>query len=395
MLNVTRLLVGNKRELDHLRYGGGPKHGGPAPHRRPVVVWNVTRRCNLRCIHCYAASTDKAHPRELSHEEGIAVVDDLADYGVPVLLFSGGEPLMRDRVYELMGHALKRGVHVALSTNGTMITEEVAKELIAVGVNRVGISLDGLNATNDHFRGVEGAFEDALTGIRACLAEGMTVSMRYTVTKHNVQHLDGIFRLAEKEGVPRLCIYHLAYAGRGRGLLPADLEAPERRAMVSDVFQHTVDLHERGGDMEVLTVDNHTDAPYLQLWAEEHLPERVPEIKSLLKSNGGSSTGKGIACIDEQGFVHPDQFWRSKKVGDVRERPFSEIWEDDSVPLLGQLRTRKELLNGRCPDCRFLSICNGNLRSRAEAATGDLWGDDPACYLSDEEIGASMAEAVL
>ena len=157
MLNVTRLLVGNKRELDHLRYGGGPKHGGPAPHRRPVVVWNVTRRCNLRCIHCYTASTDKAHPRELSYDEGIAVVDDLADYGVPVLLFSGGEPLMRDRVYELMSHALERGLHVALSTNGTMITEQVAKELTAAGVNRVGISLDGLEATNDHFRGVEGA----------------------------------------------------------------------------------------------------------------------------------------------------------------------------------------------------------------------------------------------
>lgn len=145
--------------------------------------------------------------------------------------------------------------------------------------------------------------------------------------------------------------------------------------------------------MEVLTVDNHTDAPFLLLWAQEHLPERVPEIERLLKSNGGSSIGKGIACIDEQGFVHPDQFWRTKKVGDVRERPFSEIWEDDSVPLLGQLRGRKALLNGRCPDCRFLSICNGNLRSRAEAATGDIWGDDPACYLTDDEIGPQVAEA--
>jgi MoaA/NifB/PqqE/SkfB family radical SAM enzyme len=166
------------------------------------------------------ASTDKAHPRELSYDEGIAVVDDLADYGVPVLLFSGGEPLMRDRVYELMGYALKRRVHVALSTNGTMITEDVAKELTEVGVNRVGISLDGIEATNDHFRGVEGTFEQALGGIKACLAEGMVVSVRFTVTKHDVGHLEDIFRLVEEMGAPRLWIYHLAYAGRGGACCP-------------------------------------------------------------------------------------------------------------------------------------------------------------------------------
>ena len=164
-----------------------------------------------------------------------------------------------------------------------------------------------------------------------------------------------------------------------------DLQHDERRDAVGRMFQHTMDMHSRGNEIEVLTVDNHTDGAYLLLWAQEHAPDRVPEMQRLLARNGGNSAGKGIGNIDERGNIHPDQFWRAQTLGNVRDRPFSEVWQDNEIPLLSQLRSRHEVLPQMCQDCRFLSVCNGNLRARAEAATGDPWGEDPACYLTDDE----------
>jgi radical SAM protein with 4Fe4S-binding SPASM domain len=390
VLNVTRLLCGIPTPGDAVRYGEptGHPHGIPSrggAHHRPVVVWNTTRRCNLLCSHCYTSSTDRPAHGELTDDEWKAVAEDLAAFGAPVVLFSGGEPLMRENIYELMRHTASLGVQPVLSSNGTLLTDEVVSRLADAGVSRVGVSLDGLEATNDRFRGKTGAFRDALEGIRRCQSAGFRVSVRFTLTRHNVGELDGIFALVEREGIPRLCIYQLAYAGRGRRLLPADLDHRQRREAVGKIFQHTVDINGRGKEMEVLTVDNHADGAYLVLWAQEHLPHRVEDINRLLARNGGNSSGKGIACIDERGFVHPDQFWRTQTLGNVRERPFSVIWQDEGIPLLGQLRSRHSLLPERCAMCRFLPLCNGNLRVRAEVATGDTWGEDPACYLTDEE----------
>ncbi|MCH8206705.1 MAG: radical SAM protein [Chloroflexi bacterium] len=390
MLNVTRLLCGLPTPGDALRYGEAPRHRRsiPAPsgvHRRPIVVWNVTRRCNLLCVHCYTASTDHKAPNELTHDEARSVVGDLAGFGVPVILFSGGEPLLREDLFELMRQAASSGVQPVLSSNGTLLTEDAVSSLKDAGVDRVGISLDGMESTNDRFRGKSGAFLEALDGIRRCQAAGFRVSLRFTMTRHNVDELDDIFTMVVQEGIPRLCVYHLAYAGRGRRLLPNDLGAEQRRQAVGRIFQRTREINENGQELEVLTVDNHADGAYLLLWAREHLPERLPEIQRLLTRNGGNSAGKGIGCIDERGYVHPDQFWRTRSVGNVRERPFSEIWQDESVPLLRQLRARHSLLPQVCRECRFLPQCNGNLRARADAATGDPWGEDPACYLTDEE----------
>ncbi|MDA1349230.1 MAG: SPASM domain-containing protein, partial [Chloroflexi bacterium] len=207
--------------------------------------------------------------------------------------------------------------------------------------------------------------------------------------QNNAGDLDEILDLVEREGIPRLCIYHLAYAGRGRQLLPMDLDDEQRRKVIGRVFEYTLDTHRRGKEVEVLTVDNHTDGAFLVMWAEKHAPDRVSEMLRLLARNGGNSAGKGIGCIDERGIVHPDQFWRWRSVGNVRDRPFSTIWTDDGVSLLRELRDRHSLLPEMCTTCRFLPHCNGNLRARADAATGDPWGEDPACYLTSEErLGA-------
>ena len=273
MLNVTRLLCGTSTPGDALRYGEkatSPHHiRAPSAHFRPIVVWNVTRRCNLRCLHCYTSSNEHPAKDELNHQEAQAVVEDLAAFKVPVILFSGGEPLIREDVFDLMAQTASLGVQPVVSTNGTLIDAAMTDRLKAAGVSRVGISIDGLEKTNDGFRQKEGAFRQAMDGIRASMEAGFRVSLRFTMTQYNVEELDQIFEMVEEMEIPRVCIYHVAYSGRGRRLLPMDLQHDERRDAVGRMFQHTMDMHSRGHEIEVLTVDNHTDGAYLLLWAQE------------------------------------------------------------------------------------------------------------------------------
>jgi radical SAM protein with 4Fe4S-binding SPASM domain len=393
LLSVTRLLCDVRTPGDDLRYGEKKaENPNPAPvHRRPIVVWNVTRSCNLHCAHCYASSHDEVYPGELTTEQAIKVIDDLADYGIPVLLFSGGEPIKRFDLPILVKHAADRGLRPTLSSNGTLMTPEIARTLADAGMVRAGISLDGLEQVNDKFRGSKGAFKDALEGIRNATDVGMRVSLRFTMTKQNVDDMPGLFDLAEEVGIPRVCIYHLAYAGRGEKLLSFDLDNDRRREAVEFIFKRTIQSHATGHNLEVLTVDNHADGPILAMWAREHAPDRADDIERLMLKNGGNSAGRGIASIDNLGNIHPDQFWWTRNLGNVLEQPFSEVWEDTDNGFLSQLRDRKALLPQRCRDCSWLNSCNGNLRVRGESATGDPFGMDPACYLTDAEIAETVA----
>lgn len=389
MLNVTRLLCDEPTPGDDLRYGEtSHKHGRrvASVHQRPIVIWNITRTCNLHCAHCYASSKDETYPGELSTDQAKEVLRDLASYNVPVVLFSGGEPTIRPDLAELIAYANElNGLNPLISTNGTLLTKEMVKRLGDVGLKRVGISMDGMEAVHDKFRGSRGSWRLSLNGIRNSIEAGMRVSLRVTVTKQNVDELPKLFDLAEAEGIPRVCVYHLAYAGRGEKLLRFDLDHGARRKMVDYVFQRTIDSYASGHKLEVLTVDNHADAAYMQLWVEQNMPEASERINTLLSRNGGNTAGKGMGCIDNLGNVHPDQFWWNQTLGNVKERKFSEIWEDGSIELLSQLRDRKPLLPDACRECRWLNICNGNLRVRAESASGDSFGMDPGCYLSDSE----------
>jgi len=382
MISITRLLCNNAGPGDHLRY---EKKEVP----RPVVVWNCTRQCNLKCIHCYASADGCRSPEEMDTAAGSAFIRDLADFGVPVILFSGGEPLMRKDLFQMAGEARERGIRIALSTNGTLIDEEAAHEISRLGFAEVGISLDGIGADNDRFRGKSGAFEGALRGIRNCVAQGIRVSLRLTVTRHNYQAIPDIFRLVENEGINRVCFYHLAYSGRGSALRNEDISHEQTREVVERICQHTLDLYERGLQKEILTVGNHADGIYLYLKLLRDNPERAREVLELLRSNGGNNSGLRIGAVDDRGNVHPDQFWWHYSLGNVRRRPFGEIWTDYSEPVLKGLKDRKALLKGRCARCRYLDLCNGNLRVRAEAVFDDVWAEDPACYLTDEEIGIS------
>jgi radical SAM protein with 4Fe4S-binding SPASM domain len=350
-------------------------------------VWNCTQRCNLKCVHCYARAQDKAYQGELTTEEGRAFIRDLADFGVPVILFSGGEPTIRRDIIELAGWARELGVRPVLSTNGTLITEELADELSRVGFAEVGVSIDGIGSANDQFRGQQGAFESALSGIRHLVARNQRVSLRLTITRHNFREIPAIFDLVERENINRICFYHLTYAGRASEMQAEDVSLEETRSVVDLICDRTVDLHRRGLEKEVLTVDNHADGVYLYQRVRKDDPARAEAVLELLRRNGGNNSGIRIAAVDNLGDVHADQFWWHHSFGNVRQRRFGDIWSDESDTLMRALRNRKPLLKGRCGRCQYLDACNGNLRVRAEAVHGDLWADDPSCYLTDGEIG--------
>ena len=398
MIGVTKLLCGTATASDALRYG---RHTSSLPahllqfaeDKKPIVVWNMTRECNLRCRHCYATAKTKPDEGELTTKEAENLIDDLAEFGAPVLLFSGGEPLIREDLFHLGKLAVDRGIRTVISTNGTLITKPMAKKIKEAGFSYVGVSLDGMEATNDEFRGKKGAFRDALAGIQNCTEAEVRVGLRFTINKHNHQDLDEIFDLLVEEKIPRCCFYHLVYAGRGSKMVEEDLSLADSRKAVDLIFRRTQELHARGFEQEVLTVDNHTDGVYLLQKVRWEQPGRAEEVEQLLRWNGGNSSGIGFGNVDHLGFVHADQFWRHHSFGNIRERKFSEIWMDTSDPLMAGLKNRKLLLKGRCGACHYLDMCNGNFRVRAEAVFGDVWAPDPACYLTDEEIGIAEAEA--
>ncbi len=391
MIGISKLYCGTVEPSDALRYERKsselPSHLLQfSKDKRPVVVWNITRRCNLKCVHCYAHAKNQSFDNELTTEEGKNLIDDLSRFKVPVLLLSGGEPTIRKDLPELAAYAVEKGMRAVISTNGTLITQQMARVLKDIGLSYVGISLDGMEKINDRFRGVKGAFRAALEGIKNCQDAGIKVGLRFTINKFNVAEIENIFNLLEDMDIPRACFYHLVYAGRGSKLVEEDLTHDETRKAVDLIMDRTKKLHDKGKPKEILTVDNHADGPYLYMRLLKENPKRAAEVFELLKMNEGNNSGRGIGCISWDGEVYADQFWRHYSFGNVRKRPFSEIWTDTSEPLMKKLKEKKKHVKGKCAKCRWLDICAGNFRVRAEAVTGDVFAPDPACYLTDEEI---------
>lgn len=401
MIGISKLYCGAVEPADVLRYRRMSKELPSgllqfSKDKKPVVVWNCTRTCNLKCEHCYALSDAKRYD-QLSTEEAKAMIDDLADFGAPVLLFSGGEPCVRPDLVELMQHAKDRGMRVVISTNGTLITPELARRFAEVGLSYVGVSFDGDPETHDRFRGVEGSFDAALQGLKNAQDAGIKVGLRFTINKHNWEEINDIFDLMQANGINRACFYHLVYAGRGSEMIEEDLTHEQTRKAVRLIMDRTKQWFDEGGTPEILTVDNHADAPFVYMELLKEDPERAEKVMQLLQWNQGNSSGNGIASINWDGDVYADQFWRHYSFGNVKDRPFSEIWSDvsrstEASELMYRLKDKRPWVKGRCHDCRWLDVCGGNFRVRAEAATGDLWASDPACYLTDEEIARTVDE---
>ena len=353
----------------------------------PVVIWNLIRRCNLTCKHCYSISADKDFAGELSTDEVYEVMDDLKAFRVPVLILSGGEPLLRPDIYDISERAKGMGFYVGLSTNGALIDDEHASRIHDVGYDYVGISLDGIGEVHDRFRGKEGCFDASLAAVRKLKKLGVKVGLRFTMTMDNATNLEPLLDLADDEGVDKIYLSHLVYAGRGNKNRGTDAEWMVTRKAMDLLIERCWQDVMAGREREYVTGNNDADGVYLLQWAREHRPEQADHLEELLVRWGGNASGVNIANIDNLGNVHPDTFWWHYNLGNVRERKFSEIWPDRSDPVMAGLKSRPRAVKGRCGECAYLDICGGNTRVRALQLTGDPWAEDPACYLTDAEIG--------
>jgi heme d1 biosynthesis radical SAM protein NirJ len=361
----------------------GPKRNPPGP----VVIWNLIRRCNLTCKHCYSISTDKDFPGELNTDEVYGVMDDLRAFGVPVLILSGGEPLLREDIYDIARRAKEKGFYVGLSSNGTLINESNIEKIAAIGFDYVGVSLDGIRATHDVFRRKEGAFDESLHGVRLCRDAGIKIGVRFTLTQDNAHDLPALLQLVDDEGIDKFYLSHLNYAGRGNTNRGHDAFLQTTRNAMDLLFDTCWKHIETGQHKEFVTGNNDADGVYLLHWVRRHFPQQEAQLRAKLAQWGGNSSGVNVANIDNLGNVHPDTFWWHHNLGNVRERAFSDIWRDTSDPLMAGLKAVPRTIKGRCAGCNYFDVCGGNTRVRALQLTGDPWQEDPACYLSDEEIG--------
>ena len=361
----------------------------------PVVIWNLIRRCNLKCKHCYSVSADVDFPGELSTQEIFSVMDDLKNFRVPALILSGGEPLLRPDVFDISRRAKAMGFYTALSSNGALIDADKADRVAEIGYDYVGISLDGIGATNDRFRGLAGAFDAALSGVRACVARDAKVGLRFTMTLDNWRELPRLIELARAEGAKKFYLSHLVYAGRGNKNRGDDANWRVTRDMMEFLIDAAWAALEQGEELEFVTGNNDADGVWLYFWVQRHFPEKADHMRGKLAQWGGNSSGVNVANIDNLGEVHPDTMWQNYPLGNVRARPFSEIWTDVSDPVMAGLKRRPRKISGRCGACAFFDICGGNTRVRALRLSGDAFAEDPACYLTDAEIGAPEAERLV
>jgi len=379
MISISKMVAGKATVSKRLTYGEDGK--GLLRLKsglKPIVVWNLTRACNLKCVHCYASAG--AGGRELSYEECVKILEDLANFGVPLILFSGGEPLMRKDIIEILSYAKRLGFKCVLSTNGTLIDRDLAEQLSDL-VDYVGVSIDGGKDVNDRFRGVKGAFERAIKGLLNARDAGIMTGIRFTVTRFNLGELENVLRIAIEYDIPRFCMYHLVPSGRAE--FGYDIGKEERRRVLDFLFEFSM-----RSDTEILTVDNPCDGVYVCLKLMEVDEDLAFKAYEFLRYRGGDESGRHLVNVDMEGIVHPNQFWWDYSCGDLRKERFEEIWFGDK--LLNMLREKERYLRGRCGRCAYKSVCGG-FRLRALRA-GDLWGDDPDCYLSEKEISVNVFE---
>lgn len=379
MINISKLYCGLAGQSDDLRYHKADSLG-------PVVVYNCTQQCNLHCLHCYSFSGTDCARSQLTTSQSKDLLSQLAEVQCPVVLFSGGEPLLREDLFELLAKAKRLSLRTVISTNGTLIDSETAEELEEAGVDYVGISIDGVEQFHDQFRQCKGCFKAALNGIKNCQQAGIRTGLRFTITKANAEQVSDVFDIATSANVRRICFYHLIRTGRAETLSEQVPEQEQTRYVVDTIIQKTAEFTEKGLVDEVLTVDNHADGPYLLSRMKRENNSHYKQAKKLLLANGGNKVGEKIACVGWDGNVYPDQFWRNYSLGNIKDKPFAQIWQDTTEPVLNKLRDKEHFADKRCLSCRWFKLCKGNFRFLVDDSDDKYWLNEPACYLTDEEI---------
>lgn len=385
-----------------------------------LIFWEVTKGCNLRCIHCRATATELSSPTDLPTGRALDIIKQIADFGNPILVLSGGEPLYRADIFDLARFATQRGLRVALATNGTLVTKPVAKKIVEAGVKRVSISLDGADAlTHDTFRGIPGAFEAAIYGMRNLQELGMSVQINTTIARHNAHQLPAVLELARSLGADALHTFLLVPVGCGVDIANEQMVPPEEYERMLNWFYD----RSKDGDIELkATCAPHYFRVVRQRRAEErkeaaaaaggdyraveHGPAIGPTEMAMPGSDAiifkpkgnhtghpaghpgghpgghpdgmnamtkGCLAGTGVCFISHEGEIFPCGYLPAL-AGDLRKQPFSEIWNDSKV--FAQLR--HDPLEGKCGCCEFRNVCMG-CRARAFAATGNMMSEEPFC----------------
>ncbi len=357
----------------------------------PVVIWNLIRRCNLRCKHCYSTSLDIDFKDELTTEQIKATIDDLKVAQVPVLILSGGEPLLRPDIYEITAYAKAKGFYVALSTNGTLIDESNIEQIKAADYQYVGISIDGLEEFHDEFRRQKGSFKTSMHAIKLCKEAGIKIGMRLCLTKENFDDIPAMLDLMEENQVDKFYLSHLNYSGRGKRSAENDAMFKMTKDAMELLYERAWSHISQGIETDFVTGNNDADGPFLLQWASKKFgethPEAIANLKQRLINWGGNASGVNVANIDNTGTIHPDTYWWNHPIGNVKHEKFSDVWKNTQDPLMLGFRESPRPVTGRCGQCEYLNICGGNTRTRAFAQSGDAWAEDPGCYLDDNEIG--------
>ena len=347
-----------------------------------IIIWNMTNRCNLLCHHCYSKAS--ANEKEtLALEDILNTIPKLKKAGVNFVIFSGGEPLLRKDIFEIAQAMKDNKIMTYLSTNGTYITEKNAQKIIDT-FNYIGISIDGIGEVHDYFRGQKGSYDKSINAIKIIQNMGGNAGIRFTITKETESSFYDIFKLSEELNVNKIYISHLVYSGRGKENLEIDISKEKRKEYVDFMIKKAFFYYENKKDIDIVTGNMEMDAIMLLKEFEEKHPDFVEPLKERLKSWGGNSAGKRLGNMDWNGFVKPDPFFPTV-IGNYLDRPFDEVWLDEENELLSKLREFPRKLKGKCEYCKYLDICNGGSRSRAYAISGDLWEEDPSCYLTLEE----------
>jgi len=421
-------------------FAGDPK--GAGQHKPRLIFWEVTKGCNLRCVHCRATATELASPTDLPTEKALDIINQIADFANPILVLSGGEPLYRPDIFQLAKHATNRGLRVALATNGTLVTKEIAKKVVDAGVQRVSISLDGADAeTHDSFRGIPGAFDAAIYGFRNLKELGMPVQINMTIARHNAEQLPRVLDMVRGLGADALHTFLLVPVGCGVDIADEQMVPPEEYERLLNWFYDQAQI----GDIELKA----TCAPhYFRVVRQRRAEERkaagqgataaVAEATANAPSHGigptemtmpgstgidlrptghpgaghfkpsglrhdgmphphhpggdpnamnamtkGCLAGTGVCFISHEGEVYPCGYLPAL-AGDLRKQPFAEVWTDSQV--FNTLRDTDKL-TGKCGCCEFRNVCMG-CRARAFAVKGDYMAEEPFCVYQPKTMAA-------
>ncbi len=350
-----------------------------------IAIWNITNRCNLFCHHCYSRSDLNSHDK-LSTKDIKKTIDQFQKHNIKFIIFSGGEPLARKDIFEITAYAKEKNIITYLSTNGLYINSTNIKKIIST-FDYIGISIDGDEKIHDRFRALNGSYERSLKAIKLIQDSGGKVGIRFTLTKETINSLEHIFALSKLHDIQKIYISHLVYSGRGFDNLNIDLDKEQRKKVVEFIIDKAFTYYKQNKDIEIVTGNMEPDAILFLKMFEKRYPNLKDIMYQRLLNWGGNSAGRKLLNIDSKGFVKPDPFF-PKTLGNILKSDLDEILDAKNNPLLKRLKAHPREILGKCSICKYIDICNGGSRSRAYAIHGDIWAEDPSCYLDEKEISS-------